>query len=88
MKIIAEAVAVLAGLFQGIARLPQKPLIGLLLAFFLGVALYFRIALPYDQVFAGEWIKFTGVDAYWHMRIVDNLVHNFPHLNSFDPYML
>ncbi len=88
MKIIAVAVAVLAGLFQGIARLPQKLLIGLLLAFFLGVALYFRIALPHDQVFAGEWIKFTGVDAYWHMRIVDNLVHNFPHLNSFDPYML
>jgi len=60
----------------------------IIVVLFFGVALYFRIALPYDQVFSGEWIKFTGVDAWYHMRIVDNLVHNFPHLNSFDPYML
>ncbi|MBC8276108.1 MAG: oligosaccharyl transferase, archaeosortase A system-associated, partial [Chloroflexi bacterium] len=30
----------------------------------------------------------TGNDAYYHMRIVDNLVHNFPHLSSFNPYMI
>jgi dolichyl-diphosphooligosaccharide--protein glycosyltransferase len=61
---------------------------GIIVALFFGVALYLRVALPYDQVFVGDWIKFTGVDAYFFMRIVDNLVHNFPHLNSFDPYML
>jgi len=60
----------------------------IIIALFFGVALYLRIALPYAQVFSGDWIKFTGVDAYYHMRIVDNLVYNFPHLNSFDPYML
>ncbi len=68
--------------------LPQRVVTGLLLASFFGIALYLRVDLPYDQVFSGGWVKFTGVDAYWHMRIVDNLVHNFPHLNSFDPYML
>jgi oligosaccharyl transferase (archaeosortase A-associated) len=68
--------------------LPQKALIGALIAAFFAVALYLRVALPYNVVFGGSVIKFTGVDAYWHMRIVDNLVHNFPHLNSFDPYML
>jgi len=60
----------------------------IIVALFFGVALYLRIALPYDQVFVGDWIKLTGNDAYYFMRIVDNLVHNFPHLNSFDPYML
>src|SRR4030042_2526824 len=66
----------------------SKLIAGILLALFFGVALYIRVGLPYDQVFVGDWIKFTGVDAYFFMRIVDNLVHNFPHLNSFDPYML
>src|SRR4030043_1040304 len=61
---------------------------GIIVALFFRVSLYIRVALPYDQVFVGDWIKFTGVDAYYFMRIVDNLVHNFPHLNSFDPYML
>lgn len=69
-------------------NLLQKTITAVLLASFFAVALYLRIALPYDQVFTGDWVKFTGVDAYWHMRIVDNLVHNFPHLNSFDPYLL
>jgi oligosaccharyl transferase (archaeosortase A-associated) len=62
--------------------------VAIIVALFFGLALYLRIALPYDQVFSGDWIKFTGVDAWYNMRIVDNLVHNFPHLNSFDPYLL
>jgi len=69
-------------------RLSPKLVAGIIVALFFGVALYLRTALPYDQVFSGDWIKFTTVDAYFHMRIVDNLVYNFPHLNLFDPYML
>ncbi|MDH5695326.1 MAG: oligosaccharyl transferase, archaeosortase A system-associated [Dehalococcoidia bacterium] len=69
-------------------RFSPKLAAAIIVALFFGVALYLRIVLPYDQVFSGEWIKFTGVDAYFYMRIVDNLIHNFPHLNSFDPYML
>src|SRR4030042_5524685 len=61
---------------------------GILLAVCFGVALYFRVVLPYSNVFVGDWIKFTGVDAYYFMRLVDNLVHNFPHFISFDPYSL
>ncbi len=76
-----------ASILAAAKNLLRRPVTGLLLASFFGIALYLRIALPYDQVFSGDWVKFTGVDAYWHMRIVDNLVHNFPHLNSFDPYM-
>jgi oligosaccharyl transferase (archaeosortase A-associated) len=61
---------------------------GIVLAVFFGVAFYLRIALPYDKVFVGDWIKFTGVDAYFFMRIADNIVHNFPHFMTFDPYFI
>ena len=61
---------------------------GILVFIFFGVALYLRVALPYDRIFTDEWIKFVGSDSYYYMRIVDNLVFNFPHLNSIDPYMI
>jgi dolichyl-diphosphooligosaccharide--protein glycosyltransferase len=69
-------------------RFPSGLIAGIIVALFFGVALYLRVAFPYAQVFVGDWIKFTGVDAYYFMRIVDNLVHNFPNLISFDPYFL
>lgn len=58
------------------------------MALFFGVALYVRIVLPYNNVFSGGFVKFNGTDAYYYMRIVDNLIHNFPTLNKFDPYLL
>jgi len=69
------------------SRFSPKLIAGIIVFSFFGVALYFRIVLPYEHVFAGDWIKFTSVDAYHYMRQVDSLVHNFPHLISFDPYM-
>ncbi|MGD0352446.1 MAG: oligosaccharyl transferase, archaeosortase A system-associated [Dehalococcoidia bacterium] len=66
----------------------SKLVSGILVAVCFGAALYLRVVLPYDKVFVGDWIKFTGNDAYFFMRIVDNLVHNFPHLITFDPYLL
>ncbi len=70
------------------SRLSPRLLAGIMLVLIFGTALCLRICLPYDQVFSGDWIKFTEVDAYYHMRLVDNLVHNFPHLISFDPYLI
>ncbi len=61
---------------------------GILIALFFAVALWFRAFLPYDKIFVGDWIKFSSADAYYHMRLVDNLVHNFPHHTSVDPYFL
>jgi len=69
-------------------KLSPKLLIGLLIALFFGVALYLRVVLPYDIVFSGEWIKLTSIDAYWQMRIADNLAHNFPNMLTFDPYLI
>ncbi len=73
---------------MGQKRFPQGLIAGILVALFFGVALYLRVVLPYDKVFVDDWIKFTGVDAYFFMRLVDNLAHNFPHLITFDPYLL
>ena len=60
--------------------------IALVLCF--GISLSIRAFLPYDNIFVGDWIKFSGVDAYYHMRLIDNLVHNFPNLSDFDPYFI
>ena len=70
------------------SKLSPRLIAGILVALFFGAALSFRVVFPYDHVFVGDWIKFTGTDAWYHMRIVDNLVHNFPHLNAIDPYLL
>jgi oligosaccharyl transferase (archaeosortase A-associated) len=59
-----------------------------LLALFFGISLIFRIALPHDTVFTGDWIKFTSIDAYYQMRIVDNMVYNFPNVTEWDPYLI
>ena len=61
---------------------------GLLLALFFSVSLFIRAYLPHDKVFVGEWVKYTTVDAYFQMRLVDSIVHNFPKLINFDPYLL
>ena len=70
------------------SRLSPKLIVAIILALVFGGALYLRIALPYDRVFSGDWVKFTTVDAYYHMRIVDNLVRSFPHHSSFSPYLI
>jgi len=44
----------------------------------IGISLYLRIVLPYEQVFSSEWIKFTSIDAYWQMSEVDRIIPNFP----------
>jgi dolichyl-diphosphooligosaccharide--protein glycosyltransferase len=66
----------------------QRVVVGLVIASFFAAALYLRIHFYHEVVFGGTWVKYTGVDVYWHMRIIDNLAHNFPHLGSLDPYML
>lgn len=63
-------------------------LIALLLIIFIGISLFFRVYLPYGQIFVGDEIKYASNDAYFYMRLVDNLSHHFPHLTQFDPYFL
>jgi oligosaccharyl transferase (archaeosortase A-associated) len=69
-------------------KVPPIAIVGIILAALFGVSLYIRIALPYDQIFVNDWVWFRETDAYFYMRNIENLVHNFPHFNSFDPYIL
>jgi len=52
------------------------------------ISLLLRILPPYDQVFTDLGIKFALNDAYYHMRLIDNLVYNFPHFSYYDPYFV
>jgi oligosaccharyl transferase (archaeosortase A-associated) len=69
-------------------RLPTAAIVGIILAVICAIALYIRIALPYEQVFVNGAVWFRETDAYYHMRNIENLLHHFPHFNSFDPYVL
>jgi len=69
-------------------KLPPIVIVGIILAALCGISLYIRIALPHDQIFVNGSVWFRETDAYYYMRNIENLVHNFPHFNSFDPYML
>ena len=73
---------------MNISKLSPKLIIGILITVIFGISLLFRIVIPYEQVFNGEWIKFTSIDAYFYQRIVDNMAFNFPHLMNFDPYFI
>ena len=69
-------------------KISPKIIAGALIAVFFCVAFYFRAVLPYNQVFVGDWVKFTSNDAYYYMRLVDNWLFNFPTHTAFDPYFI
>jgi len=62
--------------------------IAALLAVFFIISFSIRTFFPYDQVFTEGGVKFTSIDGYYHMYLVDNIVHNFPHLTEFNPYFI
>jgi oligosaccharyl transferase (archaeosortase A-associated) len=72
----------------GKTYISPKLIIGILLILFFAVSLIFRVVLPYDHIFTPDGIKYSSNDAYYHMRIVDSIVHNFPHATQMDPYYL
>ncbi|MFO7772520.1 MAG: oligosaccharyl transferase, archaeosortase A system-associated [Dehalococcoidia bacterium] len=69
-------------------RLPPAAIAAIILAALCGLSLYIRIHLGYDQIFVNDWILFRETDAYYYIRNIENMVHNFPRFNAFDPYML
>ena len=68
--------------------LPDRAFSLIAIAICLAIALFVRIALPYPSIFSPEGIRLTGIDSYFYMRLVDNLVHNFPNVIQFDPYLI
>ncbi|RLB86938.1 MAG: hypothetical protein DRH10_09910, partial [Deltaproteobacteria bacterium] len=68
--------------------LPPAAIVGIILAVLCGISLYIRIYLPYNHIFADGFVWLRETDAYYYLRHIENIVHNFPHFNSFDPYVL
>ena len=60
----------------------------LALAFICCLAFFWRVYFPFDNVFVEDWVRFQINDPWHAMRIVENLVHHFPHISSIDPYGL
>ncbi|MCX9081594.1 MAG: oligosaccharyl transferase, archaeosortase A system-associated [Candidatus Methanoperedens sp.] len=74
---------------KGIIEKIKYPMvvISILAAFIL--SLYIRTVLPHDSVFLGNGvISISEDDGVYQMRIVEWIVHNFPHFMWFDPYTL
>jgi oligosaccharyl transferase (archaeosortase A-associated) len=67
-------------------KLPPAAIAGIIVAALFGIALYIRVYFPYDSVFVGGEVWFKGADPWYHMRLVDNIIHHFPHRIYFDPY--
>jgi dolichyl-diphosphooligosaccharide--protein glycosyltransferase len=75
---------------------PQRPLIerlksgapfGALLTIIFAIALYIRAVLPYKSVFLADGtIRFGGNDPWYHMRIVEYILHNYPHSLTYDAF--
>jgi len=69
-------------------KVKQHPRASILLALllFCGISLFIRAYYPFDSVFYDDWVSFQSTDPWYHMRHIENLIHNFPSLIQFDPY--
>ncbi|MCK9356490.1 MAG: oligosaccharyl transferase, archaeosortase A system-associated [Dehalococcoidia bacterium] len=52
----------------------------------IAIALAIRILWPYPNVAVNGAVWFREMDGWYHMRLVDSLLANFPHTTPFDPY--
>ncbi|MBN1855928.1 MAG: oligosaccharyl transferase, archaeosortase A system-associated [Dehalococcoidia bacterium] len=73
------------------AQSPRFPLNSRLLTVLIlvgcvAIAFAIRVLWPYNNVFVDGSVWFRGMDPWYHMRLVHNLIQNFPHLTPFDPY--
>jgi len=50
------------------------------------IAFLLRVVGQLDEVFVDGTVLFRGVDAWYHMRVIDNMVVNFPHILRWDYY--
>lgn len=60
----------------------------ILIAVFVILAFLIRTILPFDKIFTDEGIKYSSIDAYYQVGIIDNWVHNFPSLTQLQPFLV
>ena len=69
----------------------KRALYGTAVFLFFYFALWVRVGPPYHSVFnvfPGQAVNFETNDADYHVRLIENFVHNFPHRMAFEPYTL
>jgi len=57
-----------------------------MLAVILVVAAALRVWAPWDDVLGGKRVNFLETDAWYHVRLAESQVRNFPHRITVDPY--
>ena len=57
-----------------------------MLAAILLVAAALRVWAPWDDVFGAARVNFLETDAWYHVRLAESQVRNFPHRVTVDPY--
>jgi dolichyl-phosphooligosaccharide-protein glycotransferase len=67
-------------------KVPPWIIDGLILLIIFGIALALRIIPLQQAVFGLGWVNFQGPDAWYHFRLIENLLQHFPFRISFDPY--
>jgi len=60
----------------------------LFLALIITGAIILRVIPQWNNVFVDGQVWFRGVDAWWHMRLADNMAYNFPYPQYWDWYAL
>jgi len=50
-------------------------------------AVWLRVAPRFYLVFQPGWVNFQETDAWYHVRVMDNLIRHFPWRISVDPYV-
>ena len=58
------------------------------LLFICGCSFFLRTHFIKDKVLAEGKVLFLGNDAWYHMRLAESLIHNFPSYLTFDPYLI
>ena len=58
---------------------------GILVTVIFAIALYIR-CLPKSSVFGGSFVRFSGNDPWYNMRLVESTLSHFPHRINFDAY--
>jgi dolichyl-phosphooligosaccharide-protein glycotransferase len=59
---------------------------GLILLLIFALALFIRVYFRMGDVFGSGWVRLAETDPWYHLRLVENLLHHFPQNITFDPY--
>lgn len=57
-----------------------------ILSFIVGISLYIRAVIPWNNTFSNGITTFAMDDAVFHMRLVENLLANFPNRLTYDAF--